>query len=207
MSLAAAGMVDARPRARRAAWWAVLASCALHAMVAGLWWRERIEPAAMRAAHAPQAPFFVDLLTAKAPPAPQEQEPKDMPASGAEPAQPGRVDTPPAPAVTPGQRAGARRTPAPSSAQDRTPAPASGAPAATRDFGWRPEDAQAAGMARARGEPVVRLGPKAAVEPSEIARGIAKSARPPCKNAHADMGLLALPFLLADTVTDRGCKW
>lgn len=205
MSLAAAGIVDARPRARRAAWWAVLASCALHALVAGLWWRERIEPAGMRAAHAPEVPFFVDLLTAKAPPAPREQQLKTMPASGAEPVQPGLVDTPPA--VTPRPGAGARRAPAPSSVQDRTPAPASGAPAATRDFGWRPEDAQAAGMARARGEPVVRLGPKAPVEQSEIARGIAKSARPPCKNAHADMGLLALPFLLADTVTDRGCKW
>ncbi|QKH37681.1 hypothetical protein FOC84_23230 [Achromobacter pestifer] len=207
MSLVATGIVDARPRARRAAWWAVLTSCALHAMVAGLWWRERIEPAGMRAAHAPEAPFFVDLLAAKAPPALPEQKLEDLPASGSGPAQPGRADTPPAPAVTPRQRSGAHRAPAPSTAQDRTPAPSSGVPAPARDFGWRPEDAQATGMRQARGTPVVRLGPKAPVEQSEIARGIAKSARPPCKNAHADMGLLALPFLLADTVTDRGCKW
>ncbi|MBD9384766.1 hypothetical protein IB258_26220 [Achromobacter sp. ACM02] len=203
MSLAAAGIVDARPRASRAAWWAVLASCALHAMVAGLWWRDRIEPAA----RAPELPFYVDLLPARSPPMPQEQPAKDEPASGSAPAQPARVDTP-SPAVAAGQRSGARRTPAPSAPRlDRTPVPPSGAADLSRDFGWRPEDAQAAGMPRARGEPVVRLGPKAPVEQSEIARGIAKSARPPCKDAHADMGLLALPLLLADTVTDRGCKW
>jgi len=207
MSLAAVGIVGARPRARRAAWWAALASCALHAMVAGLWWSDRIEPAGMRAARAPDLPFYVDLLPARVPPAPQEQTPKDVPASGSAPAQPAHVDTPP-PAVAPGQRSGARRAPAPSAPRsDRRPAPPSGAADPSRDFGWRPEDAQATGIPRARGEPVVRLGPKPPVEQSEIARGIAKSARPPCKNAHADMGLLALPFLLADTVTDRGCKW
>lgn len=206
MHLAAAGIVDARPRARRVAWWALLAACALHAVVAGLWWRERIEPVGMRGARAPELPFFVDLLPAKAPSAPPVQKMQDR--SSSVPAQPARIDMPPAPAVAPRQRSGARRVPAPSAPQsDGTPAASSDAPDPRRDFAWRPEDAQAAGMPRARGESAVRLGPKAPVEQSEIARGIAKSARPPCKNAHADMGLLALPFLLADTVTDRGCKW
>lgn len=205
MPLIAAGR-DARPRARRAAWWAVLISCALHAGVAGLWWRERIEPVGMRTALAPELPFFVDLSPAKTPPpAPPAQKAKEAPASESAPALPPRADMP---AAAPGRRSSARKAPAPSTTQpDKTPAQPSGVPDSGRDFGWRAEDAAAAGMPRARGEPVVRLGPKAPVEQSEIARGIAKSARPPCKNAHAGMGLLALPFLLADTVTDRGCKW
>ncbi|WP_447920955.1 hypothetical protein [Achromobacter aegrifaciens] len=205
MLLIAAGL-DARPRAKRAAWWAALISCALHAGVAGLWWRERIEPVGMRAALAPELPFFVDLLPAKAPP--PARKANEAPASESAPARPARADMPAAPATAPRQRAGARKVATPSTTQpDRTPAQASGVPDSARDFGWRAEDAAAAGMPRARGEPVVRLAPKAPVEQSEIARGIAKSARPPCKNAHAGMGLLALPLLLADTVTDRGCKW
>ncbi|MGB3432515.1 hypothetical protein, partial [Achromobacter sp.] len=95
MHLDAAGILDARPRARRVAWWAVLASCALHAVAAGLWWRERIEPAGMRAARAPELTFFVDLLPAKSPPAPQEHTAQDAPAFGSGPVQPARIDMPP----------------------------------------------------------------------------------------------------------------
>lgn len=208
MRAIAAGLLDARPRARLAAWWAVLASCALHAGVASLWWRERIEPAGMQAARAPELPFFVDLLPAKAPPLPAPQT-RETSASEPAPSLPTtRIDGAAASAVAPRQRSGARQAPAPSKPQvGQIPAEPSGAADALRDFSWRAEDAATTGMPRARGEPVVRLGPKAPVEQSEIARGIAKSARPPCKNAHAGMGLLALPLLLADTVTDRGCKW
>jgi hypothetical protein len=76
-----------------------------------------------------------------------------------------------------------------------------------RDFGWRAEDGEALGMARSRGEPLVRLAPKQPSDLSPLGQGIAKSARPPCKDAHAAKGLLALPFLLTDTIVDRGCKW
>jgi hypothetical protein len=40
-----------------------------------------------------------------------------------------------------------------------------------------------------------------------LAQAIAKSARPDCKTKYAEMGFLAIPFLLRDTVTDSGCKW
>jgi len=53
----------------------------------------------------------------------------------------------------------------------------------------------------------VDLAPRTPAEPSALAKGIARSARPRCRDAHADLGLLALPFLLADTVRDDGCKW
>ncbi|QQB32348.1 hypothetical protein I6I07_16785 [Achromobacter deleyi] len=92
----------------------------------------------------------------------------------------------------------------------RPPPAAAGAasPAAPpRDFRWRGEDAAAQGLPRARGEARVDLAPKARAEPSALAKGIAQSARPPCRDAHAHLGLLALPFLLADTVRDDGCKW
>ncbi len=209
----AAGIQDARPRARALAWWAVLASCALHAGVANLWWRERIEPAGVRAPHEPESPFFVDLLPPKAPAQSMTQAPavqqgsaaQQAPASGSGSVLP--QDRQAAPAVAPRQRSGARKAPLPPAPQPDKKGGAAGAAPPQRDFGWRAGDAAAAGMPQARGEPVVRLGPKAPAEQSDIARGIAKSARPPCKNAHADMGLLALPFLLADTVTDRGCKW
>ncbi|MBB1628848.1 hypothetical protein A9974_26760 [Achromobacter sp. UMC71] len=88
-------------------------------------------------------------------------------------------------------------------AHDAEPPP--DAPA--RDFRWRGEDAAAQGASRARGEPLVNLAPKARPEPSALAKGIAQSARPPCRDAHAHLGLLALPMLLADTVRDSGCKW
>ncbi|MFA1696353.1 hypothetical protein ACB245_03890 [Achromobacter ruhlandii] len=53
----------------------------------------------------------------------------------------------------------------------------------------------------------MNLAPKAAAEPSVLARGIAQSARPPCREAHAHMGLLAAPLLLADALRGDGCKW
>ena len=91
--------------------------------------------------------------------------------------------------------------PSPSSAS----APPAAAPA--HDFRWRAEDAAALGAPRARGQARVDLAPKAPAEPSALAKGIAQSARPPCRQAHAHLGLLAVPFLLADTVRDGGCKW
>lgn len=40
-----------------------------------------------------------------------------------------------------------------------------------------------------------------------LGASIAKAARQDCRNAHAGLGLLALPFLIKDAVTNSGCKW
>lgn len=42
---------------------------------------------------------------------------------------------------------------------------------------------------------------------TQLSRSVSKAARPDCRTAHAGLGLFALPFLIADTITDRGCKW
>jgi hypothetical protein len=36
---------------------------------------------------------------------------------------------------------------------------------------------------------------------------IEKAARPDCRSAYSDLGLLAVPALVANTLTDSGCKW
>lgn len=38
-------------------------------------------------------------------------------------------------------------------------------------------------------------------------RKLSQAARDDCRTKHAAMGLLAIPFLAADTVSDTGCKW
>jgi hypothetical protein len=40
-----------------------------------------------------------------------------------------------------------------------------------------------------------------------LGRAIAQAARPDCRVARGEMGLLAIPFLLLDTLRDKGCKW
>jgi hypothetical protein len=42
---------------------------------------------------------------------------------------------------------------------------------------------------------------------SSLGRAIGKAAQPDCRVAYAGLGLLGLPFLLFDTVTDTGCRW
>ncbi|MWA18788.1 hypothetical protein GPJ57_13120 [Burkholderia pseudomallei] len=42
---------------------------------------------------------------------------------------------------------------------------------------------------------------------STLARTMSKASRADCRNAHAGMGLLAIPALALDAVTDTGCKW
>ena len=42
---------------------------------------------------------------------------------------------------------------------------------------------------------------------SKLGRAIQKAAQPDCRDAYAAMGLLAVPFLLKDTITDTGCRW
>jgi hypothetical protein len=40
-----------------------------------------------------------------------------------------------------------------------------------------------------------------------LGRAIQKAAQPDCREAYAALGLLAVVPLIADTVTDRGCRW
>jgi hypothetical protein len=49
--------------------------------------------------------------------------------------------------------------------------------------------------------------PPAEERKSRLARDIEKAAQPDCRDAYAAMGLLGLPFLLKDTLTDTGCRW
>ena len=42
---------------------------------------------------------------------------------------------------------------------------------------------------------------------SKEAQAIDKAGRPDCRTEYADLGLLAVPALLANAITDTGCKW
>ncbi len=218
------------PRWRGIAWWAVIGVCALHALAA--WWLWRAADA--RPGQAPreqEVALTVDLLpgeAARARPAMPQSAPvsrRSAPASQAAsvPVPESGAATPAAPVTQPlskPQPAPVRQRPATSQTKSPPPSRAPSASAKSADgpapapvqesagdFRWRGEDAIAQGMQRARGEPQVNLAPKARAEPSALAKGIAQSARPPCRDAHAHLGLLALPMLLADTVRDSGCKW
>ncbi len=41
----------------------------------------------------------------------------------------------------------------------------------------------------------------------KLGKEIAKAKRGDCRTEHAHMGILAIPLLMHDTVTDKGCKW
>jgi hypothetical protein len=53
----------------------------------------------------------------------------------------------------------------------------------------------------------LNLSPPPPEPESKLGRAIQKAAQPDCRDAYAGMGLLAIPFLLKDTVTDTGCRW
>jgi len=42
---------------------------------------------------------------------------------------------------------------------------------------------------------------------SKLGKAIQKAGQPDCREAYAAMGLLAVPFLAFDTITDTGCRW
>ena len=42
---------------------------------------------------------------------------------------------------------------------------------------------------------------------SKLAESLEKAVKPDCRNAYADMGLLAVPALVAGAVADVGCRW
>ena len=59
----------------------------------------------------------------------------------------------------------------------------------------------------ARGRRGAESGGTAAEPESTLGRAIARSAQPDCRLAYSGLGLLGLPFLLFDTMTDTGCRW
>lgn len=207
------------PRGRALAGWAAGLSCAFHVLAACLLWRTASEREAPPAsASIREDDFFVTLLSPE--PAPRPSAPSATSAAAppiappsstsAESAKPSSPVLPKSSAPSPSEPAkpSAPRQAPPAMARPPPAAAGAASPAAPpRDFRWRDEDAAAQGLPRARGEARVDLAPKTRAEPSARAKGIAQSARPPCRDAHAHLGLLALPFLLADTVRDDGCKW
>jgi len=42
---------------------------------------------------------------------------------------------------------------------------------------------------------------------SKLADDLQKAVKPDCRKAYADMGLLAVPALVAGAVADVGCRW
>jgi hypothetical protein len=42
---------------------------------------------------------------------------------------------------------------------------------------------------------------------SKLTEGIEKSARPDCRTAHADKGVLGAVPLAADALSGKGCRW
>lgn len=78
-----------------------------------------------------------------------------------------------------------------------------------------PIDIEAAyAVARQSGKPSRSLGgqadnsgPPDQDRETALGRGIAQAARSDCRTAHSGLGLVAIPFLIADVISDRGCKW
>ncbi|WP_460537369.1 hypothetical protein [Chitinimonas naiadis] len=64
-------------------------------------------------------------------------------------------------------------------------------------------------QAPALGMAARQAAPPSAVRPRDaaLAAAIEKTARPDCRNAYAEAGLLAVVPLLKDAVTGSGCKW
>ena len=54
---------------------------------------------------------------------------------------------------------------------------------------------------------IFNLNPPPTETESKLGRAIQKAAQPDCRDAYAAWGLLAVPFLLKDTITDTGCRW
>jgi hypothetical protein len=53
----------------------------------------------------------------------------------------------------------------------------------------------------------LNLSPPKPEPDSKLGRAIQKAAQPDCRDAYAGLGLLAIPLLLKDTITDVGCRW
>jgi len=53
----------------------------------------------------------------------------------------------------------------------------------------------------------LNVAPPAPEPESKLARDIQKAAKPDCRDAYAGLGLLAVPVLIANAITDKGCRW
>ncbi len=53
----------------------------------------------------------------------------------------------------------------------------------------------------------LNLAPPAPEPETKLGRAIQKAAQPDCREAYAGLGLLAVPVLIADAITDKGCRW
>lgn len=69
------------------------------------------------------------------------------------------------------------------------------------DQRWLPQNSRAVQSSAAR----PKLG--AQTSEDEVERAVSRSARADCRTRYAPMGLLAIPFLLNDAASDKGCKW
>jgi hypothetical protein len=54
---------------------------------------------------------------------------------------------------------------------------------------------------------LLRQEPSAIERETRLGQAIARSSRSDCRSAYAGAGLFAIPLLIRDAVTDRGCKW
>ena len=53
----------------------------------------------------------------------------------------------------------------------------------------------------------LNLSPPTPEPETKLGRAIQKAAQPDCRDAYAGLGLLAVPVLIADAITDKGCRW
>lgn len=99
---------------------------------------------------------------------------------------------------------------------NRTPAPITETPADTGSASASPSidldaaRASARQTARAQSAPMARMEREAtdSVEPETVlGRKIQRAANPDCRTSYAGAGLLAIPLLLKDAISDGGCKW
>ena len=165
--------------------------------------------AAMRPAPQDAAPFAAPRGFSAVAPPPDEAQPARGGPAPAGPTAPGVVASPPGPARL---DFGPRRSVDPDLAalvgESVPEAPPSNQPAgldidATRALARNLHRAPAATRP---GRPLDLSVPKPDAE-STLGRAIGKAAQPDCRVAYAGLGLLGVPFLLFDTLTDTGCRW
>lgn len=168
---------------RRRLLWLLGLSLLLHLAVLAL--------PAWRAASLPgrPAPLAVRLL----PPAPVR------PVAAVAPPTPSRVSGKAGRAAPIPRAAAAAAAP---SSHPSSDAPAS--PAASVDLGAAMATARQIGRA---GAAKVAPGEASGERGSALGRKIEQAARSDCRDAYAGLGLLAIPFLAANAVSERGCKW
>lgn len=66
--------------------------------------------------------------------------------------------------------------------------------------------ALALGPRRAAPHPALRPAPEEPA-PTPLAQGIARAQQENCRDKYAGLGLLGIPLLLRDQVTQKGCIW